>query len=114
MKNLALIFVAAAFITSCATLPEKATQRFQNPHTSMELEVKLFDSQAALDNYAKTNYPKVNRTTSRKGMAIWPVIQDNQTHKCVILVPRFQYGVSSATEIYGHEILHCIYGQYHQ
>jgi hypothetical protein len=76
----------------------------------VNLRIEVFDTKENLDQYISTHF-KI-REGKREGMAYW--YKNDPDNECTIYVPSPK-GISlkEAESIYGHEILHCIYGSYH-
>jgi hypothetical protein len=114
--NPLLALVASPFFLSACgdtqqNKPGKDGYRFEQAtfeRTEFPVEIRMFDSEEALQDAFKAR-PGI--TADPKSVAAFSIIRLNQT-KCTIFM--IDPKVSYQPEFIGHELVHCIYGQWHQ
>lgn len=75
-------------------------------YTDIKLKVVLFDTEAKLNDYIQSNFNVTE--VNREGMAVWYL--NDPEHECTLYLPRS----ITKESVYGHELMHCIYGSYHK
>lgn len=113
MRTLLCTTALLAVALFCTTGCEKA-QEFtpQHERTDIHLKVRLFDNERELNHYIESNFD-VNKEYKREGLSRWYAQSfDGMLDECTIFVVR---GTTERLEsIYGHELMHCVYGTYHK
>lgn len=113
MKTLLCTITLLVFTLLCTTgceQPKEFTP--QHERTDIHLEVKLFDTEREMNNYIESNF-NVSNQYAREGFSRWFVDTfEGIPDECTIFVVR---GTTERLEaVYGHELMHCVYGTYHK
>jgi hypothetical protein len=113
MRTLLCTTALLAVALFCTTGCEKV-QKFtpQHERADIHLKVRLFDNERELNHYIESNFD-VNKEYKRDGFSRWYAQSfDGMLDECTIFVVR---GTTERLEgIYGHELMHCVYGTYHK
>lgn len=100
-----LFLVSCLFILGCEPAPKDVVEY---ERTNIKLNVMLFDTERGLNEYIHQNYQVTK--VEREGFSVW--YKNDPTNECTILVLR---GTEPSKErVYGHELMHCIYGTFHK
>jgi len=104
-----LVIVTLLGTAGCGKVNEGTPQ---HERTDLHLNVKLFDNERELNHYIEDNF-NANKQYTREGFSRWFVDTfEGQPNECTIYVVR---GTTGRLEgIYGHELMHCMYGTYHK
>ncbi len=92
------LVLSLLLLGGCARAPVPLPER-----TEMVLKVELFETEELLNEYISIHYPGEEPTL---GFAMWYI---DETECTVYLVRSIR-----DERTYGHELMHCIYGAYHE
>ena len=110
-----MIFMASLMLFGCASVKQTDEYTFQKPsftHTDIQLKVIMVNNQAELEN--RLNHYKhgdilANVKLGNQVFAFSVLSKDNSTCTIVMIDPQVKY----RPEFIGHELVHCIYGDWH-
>ena len=105
MKNYILAAVLAFSVMGCGQ--SDTPVKFQNPRTEIQLNIMHFDTKSEMQKYLSDN--AIASDVKRSGLARW--YENDPTNECTIFILPPQ---KSSEADYGHELWHCIYGNFHE
>lgn len=109
LKYVLLVILLILAVISCGrTYPVLDNTKVQ---TKIDLEVKLFKDHNTLNRYIEETF-NPSHSYEVDGLASW--FTNDPTNKCTIHVVRPNIANYDAERILGHELLHCMYGNYHK
>lgn len=126
MKIIIAVLAAAVLLSVVSCEPnqgEPVVPVFDRTEVPMVVTVHLYDSVAAVTRAYRQHHGIPARTAipSIQGFAVWPQwrlpdgtwVQHNDQLECEIHSVRPTRVDDNATVTLGHELLHCVYGNYH-
>jgi hypothetical protein len=105
MKLILLLLIALSL--GCS---EKEETKVAKPRQTVDLEIMLFDDLNELNNYIDKNYEV--KKLRREGFARW--YTDGTDCKIFLHRVNTEKEFDKLEAVYGHELMHCIYGSFHK
>ena len=117
-----LTILAVLIIASCAPSSDSGSRleskipTFDRTGEIMSVQIITYDNYADLNRaYYKFNKEKANGPKVPEGVRVgWSAWSVSSPYQCVMHVKKSQYVDDAETVTWGHELQHCVYGEYHK
>lgn len=116
--------LAALLLVACEPRKEPIEKAHDRTGTPIEMTVHVYQTQRELDEAYRRihNVRRQDDPDSRHGFALWPewrdvdgnAVNDGGKWTCDVHILEPKYIDDERTLTLGHEMVHCIYGSYHE
>lgn len=109
------------FLSACEPRKEPIEKKLDRTGQPIQITTFVYSSQRELDAAFAARHSNENDPHSRYGFAIWyewrdadgNLVEKDEEKVCEIHILEPKYIDDEATLTLGHEMLHCLYGSYH-
>jgi len=115
LRNYLIAAICVLLFVSCDSEFSSLVEEHNAEGQDFTINVKTFSSQRALNRYLESK--RYNSGPEVEGLARWAIKPETQTapRRCDVFVVKPKSQRDHATqETWGHELMHCVYGSYHE